>query len=86
MARSIGIIESNGYSDVVAAADRMVKAADIHLVRQEQIGDAQVALIVEGDADEVSRALEAAEQDAPTELTTTLVSNVGSKVLSVFKL
>lgn len=86
MARSIGIIESSGYSAVVAAADRMVKAADIHLVRQEQIGDAQVALIVEGETEEVTRALEAAAQDDSAALTTTLVANVGSKVLSVFKL
>ena len=41
MARSVGIIECNCYSEVLAAADRMDKAADIRLVRQEQIGDAR---------------------------------------------
>lgn len=86
MARSVGVIEYNGYSDIVAAADRMVKAADIRLVRRENIGDAQVALIIEGDTNEVERALGAAKQGAPEALTTTLVSNVSSRVISVFNL
>ena len=86
MARSIGVIECNSYSDVVAAADRAVKVADIRLVRQEQIGDAQVAVIVEGETDEVSRALAAADNGAPDNLTTTLVTNISNKVASVFKL
>lgn len=86
MARSVGIIECDCYSDVVAAADRMDKAADIRLVRQEQIGDAQVALIAEGETEEVARALEAAKQGAPHQLTTRLIPNTSSKVLSMFDL
>ncbi|MBI2170961.1 MAG: BMC domain-containing protein [Chloroflexi bacterium] len=86
MAKSIGVVECNCYSDVVAAADRMVKAANIHLARQEQIGDAQVALIFEGDTDEVTRAAEAAKKTAPETLKATVIANTSSRVLSVFRL
>lgn len=86
MAQSIGVVECNCYSDVVAAADRMVKAANIRLARQEQIGDAQVALIFQGEADEVARAVIAAKTGAPETLRATLIANVSTKVESVFRL
>lgn len=86
MARSLGIVECNCYSEVLAAADRMDKAADIRPVRQEQIGDGRVALVVEGETDEVSRSLEAAKNGAPEALTATLVPNTSTKVLSLFDL
>ncbi|MBI2170962.1 MAG: BMC domain-containing protein [Chloroflexi bacterium] len=86
MAQALGIIECDCYSDVVAAADRADKAADVRLVRQEQIGGHQVALIIEGNSDEVTRALDAASQGAPSTLKTTLVTNADPKVVSVFDL
>lgn len=86
MARSIGIVECDCLSDVVSAADRMVKTAEIRLVRQEQVGESKVALVVEGDTTEVERALEAADTDAPENLTTTLVASVRPQVLGIFDL
>ena len=86
MARSVGIVECNCYSDVVSAADRMDKAADVRLVRQEQIGDARVALVIEGETAEVSRALDAAKESAPEALSTTSIPNTSTKVLSLFDL
>jgi len=71
---------------MVAAADRMVKTAAVRLVRRDYIGDARVSLAIEGDTDEVERALEAAKQNARAGLTTTLVSNIDGRVLNPFDL
>lgn len=86
MARSVGIVECNCLADVVAAADRMVKTASVRLVRRDFIGDSRVSLSIEGDTDEVERALTAAKNDAPGGLTTTLISSIDSRVLSLFDL
>ncbi len=86
MPRSVGIVECDCLSDVVSAADRMVKAADIRLVRQVQIGNSKLAVILEGDTAEVERALEAASEGAPAELKTELVASVRPQVLSLFDL
>lgn len=86
MARSIGVVKCDCLSDVIAAADKMVKAADIRLVRQEQIGNSKVALVLEGDTDEVERALRAARENAPETLRVTVVPNIRQQVLSIFDL
>lgn len=86
MAWSVGVIECDCYSAIVAAADRADKAAKLRLVRQEQIGGARVALVIEGETDEVTRGLGAAKQGAPEALTTTLVPNANTKVLALFDL
>ncbi len=86
MAHSIGIVESDSLADVISAADRMVKAADIRLLRRDQVGRSKVALILEGDTDEVDRALKAAKQGSPPALTTIEVPNVQPRVLNVFNL
>ncbi len=86
MARSIGIVECDCLSDVISATDRMVEAADVRLLRQEQVGDSKVALVLEGDADEVGRALQAAKQGATPALTTIVVPNVQPRVLNIFNL
>lgn len=86
MARSVGIVECDCLADMVAAADRMVKSASVRLIRRENLGDARVSLAIEGDTAEVERALSSAKQNAPAGLTTTLVSNIDSRVLNVFDL
>ena len=86
MARSIGVVECDCYSDVVGAADRLIKAADVRLKRREEIGDGHVALIIEGETDEVERGLAAAKDGAPESLWTTLVPNASNRVTGVFKL
>ena len=64
----------------------MVKSASVRLVRREYLGEGRVSLVVEGDTDEVERALEAAKTGAPASLTVTLVPNVDNRVLSLFDL
>lgn len=86
MARSVGIVECDCLADVVAAADRMVKTAAVRLVRRDYIGDARVSLAIEGDTDDVERALAAAKQGAAAGLTTTLIANIDSRVLNLFDL
>jgi microcompartment protein CcmL/EutN len=86
MARSVGIVECDCLADVVNAADRMVKSASVRLVRREYLGEGRVSLVVDGDTDEVERALEAAKTGAPASLTVTLVPNVDNRVLSLFDL
>jgi microcompartment protein CcmL/EutN len=86
MARSVGIVECDCLSDVVSAADRMAKAADISLVRQIQIGNSRLALVIEGDTDEVQRALGSAKIESNPRLTTELVVNVEPRVLKLFDL
>jgi len=86
MARSVGIVECDCLADMVAAADRMVKSASIRLIRRENLGEARVSLAIEGDTAEVERALSLAKQNAPATLTTTLISNIDSRVLNVFDL
>jgi|GEM_PF-1468740 microcompartment protein CcmL/EutN len=86
MARSIGVVECDCLSDVIKAADRMVKSADVRLVRQEQIGNSKVALVLEGETDDVERALAAAKEGMPPTLTTTLIPNIRGEVLNIFDL
>lgn len=86
MARSVGIVECDCLADVVGAADRMVKAASVRLVRREYLGEGRVSLVVEGDTDEVERALKAAQSGAPEGLTVSLIPNVDNRVLGLFDL
>ncbi len=86
MARSIGVVECDCLSDVIKAADRIVKSADVRLVRQEQIGNSKVALVLEGETDDVERALAAAKEGMSSTLTTTLIPNIRGEVLNIFDL
>ena len=86
MARSIGIVECDCLSDVLSAADRMVKTADVHLMRRIQLGHSQLALVLEGDSVEVERALATVRTDIAPQLTITLIANIHPQVLRVFGL
>lgn len=87
MARTLGVIESHTYSDVISAADRAAKAADVRLVRYEKIGEDHVAAIFEGSAENVRIALDAASSNGHNgNLTVTFLPNVPRKVLGSFKL
>jgi ethanolamine utilization protein EutM len=46
---AIGMIETKGYVAALAAADAMVKAANVTIVGREQVGDGLVAVIINGD-------------------------------------
>jgi ethanolamine utilization protein EutM len=61
---AIGLIETKGYVAAVAAADAMVKAANVVLVSREQVGDGLVAVTVVGDVGAVKAAPEAGAETA----------------------
>ena len=64
MSDSIGMVETKGYVGSVEASDAMVKAANVSLVRQIQIGGGFVTVIVKGDVGSVKAAVEAGSEAA----------------------
>ena len=59
MSQSLGMIETRGFTGCVEAADAMVKAANVELVKQVQIGGGYVTAIVRGDVGSVKAAAQA---------------------------
>ena len=64
MSDSIGMVETKGYVGSVEASDAMVKAANVTLVRQVQIGGGFVTVIVKGDVGSVRAAVDAGAEAA----------------------
>jgi ethanolamine utilization protein EutM len=64
MSDSIGMVETKGYVGSVEASDAMVKAANVSLVRQIQIGGGFVTVVVKGDVGSVKAAVEAGSEAA----------------------
>ncbi len=64
MSDSIGMVETKGYVGSVEASDAMVKAANVSLVRQIQIGGGLVTVVVKGDVGSVKAAVEAGSEAA----------------------
>lgn len=90
MSRTVGVVESHSYAEVLGAADRMAKAADIRFVRYEKVGEGSVAVVVEGDTANVQLALAAAKagHDGANGdgLRADLLTHVGGDVLGLFSL
>jgi ethanolamine utilization protein EutM len=61
---SIGMVETRGYTGSVEASDAMVKAANVSLVRQIQIGSGYVTVVVKGDVGSVKAAVDAGAEAA----------------------
>jgi len=61
---AIGMIETKGYVAALAAADAMVKAANVTIVSREQVGDGLVAVTISGDVGAVKAATEAGSEAA----------------------
>ncbi len=59
MNESIGMVETRGYVGSIEATDAMVKAANVTLSRQIQIGGGFVTVVVKGDVDSVKAAVDA---------------------------
>ena len=59
MNESIGMVETRGYVGSIEATDAMVKAANVTLARQFQIGGGFVTVVVKGDVGSVNAALSA---------------------------
>lgn len=64
MSDSIGMVETKGYVGSVEASDAMVKAANVSLVRQVQIGGGLVTVVCKGDVGSVKAAVEAGSEAA----------------------
>lgn len=62
--QAIGMIETKGYVAALAAADAMVKAANVTIVAREQVGDGLVAVVIRGDVGAVKAATEAGAETA----------------------
>ena len=46
MSEALGMIETKGYVAALAAADAMVKAANVAIISREEVGDGLVAVVV----------------------------------------
>ena len=62
MSQAIGMIETKGYVAAFAAADAMVKAANVNIVGKKEVGGGLVAIIVSGDVGAVKAATDAGAQ------------------------
>lgn len=61
---AIGMIETRGLVAQVEALDSMLKAANVSLVKQVQIGGAYVTTIIRGDVGSVRAAVDAGAASA----------------------
>ena len=59
MNESIGMVGTRGYVGSIEATDAMVKAANVTLARQFQIGGGFVTVVVKGDVGSVAAAVAA---------------------------
>ncbi len=64
MSDSIGMIETKGYVGSVEASDAMVKAANVALSKQIQIGGGFLTVLVKGDVGSVKAAVDAGAEAA----------------------
>ncbi|WP_158970238.1 BMC domain-containing protein [Chachezhania sediminis] len=64
MSQSIGMIETRGYIAAYAAADAMVKAANVTISGYHQVGGGLVTVEVTGDVGAVKAATEAGTEAA----------------------
>ena len=64
MNESIGMVETRGYVGSIEATDAMVKAANVTLSRQIQIGGGFVTVVVKGDVGSVKAAVDAGAEAA----------------------
>jgi microcompartment protein CcmL/EutN len=61
---ALGMIETKGYVAALAAADAMVKAANVVIVAREEVGDGLVSVVIQGDVGAVKAATEAGAETA----------------------
>ncbi|HWC87491.1 MAG TPA: BMC domain-containing protein [Solirubrobacteraceae bacterium] len=66
MNEALGMVETKGYVAALAAADAMVKAANVTIVSRQEVGDGLVAVVVRGDVGAVKASTEAGAETATT--------------------
>lgn len=64
MSKALGMIETKGFIGSIEAADAMVKAANVRLVKQEKVDAGIVTVFVEGDVGAVQAAVDAGKEAA----------------------
>ncbi|OQX87030.1 carboxysome shell protein [candidate division KSB1 bacterium 4484_87] len=62
--KSIGILETKGFTPLIEGADAAVKAANVEVVEWRQLGSGIVSLVIEGEVAAVRSAIEAARSAA----------------------
>ena len=62
--QALGMIETKGFVAALAAADAMVKAANVTITQREEVGDGLVAVVISGDVGAVKAATEAGAETA----------------------
>jgi len=61
---AIGLLETRGFTAAIAGTDAMVKAANVTVMRREQIGSAYVTVLIRGDVASVKAAIDAGAEAA----------------------
>lgn len=64
--KSIGVIETKGFSPLILAADTAVKAAAVDIVEWRKVGSGLVSFVIEGEVAAVRSAVDAAVAAAST--------------------
>lgn len=59
---AIGILETHGYTALLHATDKMIKAANITIVAKEKIGAGLVTIVIQGDVAAVTAAINAGRE------------------------
>ena len=62
--QALGMIETKGFVAALAAADAMVKAANVTITQREEVGDGLVSVVISGDFVAVKAATEAGAETA----------------------
>ena len=62
--QAIGLIETRGLVSLVEGTDAMLKAANVTLVKQIQIGGAYITTVIRGDVGSVRAAVDAGSSAA----------------------
>ncbi len=62
--QAIGMIETKGYVAALAAADAMVKAANVTISSRQEVGDGLVSVVITGEVGAVKAATEAGAESA----------------------
>ncbi|MEQ4303058.1 BMC domain-containing protein [Plantactinospora sp. B6F1] len=60
----MGTLETKGLTAAIAGMDAMVKAAEVEVVKLEQIGSAYITVILRGDVASVKAAVDAGAEAA----------------------
>lgn len=61
---AIGMIETKGFVAALAAADAMVKAANVTITDRQEVGDGLVSVVISGEVGAVKAATEAGAETA----------------------